>query len=79
MPNHEILEVARKLRYDLTAVQAKLSELTRLAALLDAPDEDTRSCPDCGLHARALPRSATLADHRWTSHGVGAKYEEGAA
>ena len=70
MPDHEILEIARKIRYDLTTVQAKLSELMRLAALLEAPDDDARTCPECGLHARALPASATLADHRYRAHGV---------
>jgi hypothetical protein len=68
--DHDILEIARKLRMDLTNMQAKLSELMRLAALLEAPAEDARACPECGLHARALPQGATLADHRWTTHGV---------
>ena len=70
MPDHDILETARKIRMDLTAMQAKLSELMRLAALLEAPAEGSRSCPECGLHARSLPRGATLADHRFRTHGV---------
>ena len=69
MADHEILAIARKIRMDMTAVQAKLSELMRLAAALPA-DEDARSCPECGLEARALPRSATLADHRRRAHDV---------
>ena len=75
MPDHEILEIARKIRYDLTTVQAKLSELMRLAALLESPNEEARTCPECGLHARALPASATLADHRYRAHGVEADVE----
>lgn len=72
MADHEIMELARKIRYDLTAMQAKLSELMRQAALLEAPDADSRSCPECGLGAGSLPSSTTLADHRWQSHGVDA-------
>jgi hypothetical protein len=64
------LEIARKIRYDLTTVQAKLSELMRHAARLEAPGEDSRSCPECGLSVRALPASTSLADHRWNIHEV---------
>jgi hypothetical protein len=68
--DHEILEIAKLIRYDLTAMQAKLSELMRMAARLEAPDPDTRTCPECGIVAAQLPQGATLADHRWASHGV---------
>lgn len=70
MADHEILEIARKIRYDLTGLQAKLSELMQMAALLEAPDADKRKCPECGLAASALPQGATLADHRHRAHGV---------
>ena len=70
MADHDILEIARKIRMDITGLQAKLSELMRLAALLEAPDEDSRTCPECGMLARSLPASATLADHLWSAHGV---------
>ena len=69
MADHEILEIARKIRMDLTGLQAKLSELMRLAALLPA-EEDERVCPECGIAARSLPASCTLADHRFRAHGV---------
>lgn len=70
MADHEILELARTLRYDLTAAQAKLSELIRLAAKLEPPDPSKAMCPECGMSAKALPASTTLADHRWVRHGV---------
>jgi hypothetical protein len=73
MADHEILEIARKIRMDLTATQAKLSDLMRLAALLEAPDEDKRTCTECGVTVRALPQGTTLADHLWSSHGVEAE------
>jgi hypothetical protein len=68
--DHEILEIAKTLRYDLTAMQAKLTELMRLAARLEAPDEASRTCPECGLSSRALPAATSLADHRWNIHSV---------
>lgn len=70
MPDHEILEQAKRIRYDLTALQAKVTELLQMAAKLPEPKPDERTCPECGLEAKALPRSATLADHRWRAHGV---------
>jgi hypothetical protein len=70
MADHDILEIARKIRYDLTAAQAKLSELMRLAALLEVPDEDAGRCPECGMGAGSLPQGVTLADHRFRAHDV---------
>ena len=70
MSDHDILKIAKTIRYDLTAAQAKLTELMRLAALLESPAADERMCPECGLGAESLPQSATLADHRWRAHGV---------
>lgn len=78
MADHEVLVLARKLRMDLTAMQAKVSELLSMAARLEAPADDERTCPECGLHARSLPTSTTLADHRWVSHGVEATEGEAA-
>ena len=72
MPDHEILQLAKTIRYDLTALQAKLTELLTMAARLPEPTTDTRSCPECGLTARALPQGTTLADHRHRAHNVDA-------
>lgn len=70
MPDHEILEQAKRIRYDLTALQAKVTELLQMAARLPEPDIDTRTCPECGLTARALPPGVTLADHLHNVHGI---------
>ena len=70
MPDHEILQLAKKIRYDLTALQAKVSELLRMASNLKAPDPDSRTCPECGLLAASLPQGATLADHRYRAHDI---------
>lgn len=65
MPDHEILELARKIRYDLTALQAKTSELLTMAARLEAPDATSVTCPHCGLRFKG-PR--TLAEHVYQLH-----------
>ncbi len=70
MADHEILQLAKTIRYDLTALQAKLTELLTMAARLPAPDPDERTCPECRLPAAALPQGTTLADHRHRAHGV---------
>lgn len=70
MPDHEILELAKKLRYDLTALQAKVTELLQMAAKLPGPDDDQRTCPECGIHAKALPQGCTLTDHRHRAHDI---------
>lgn len=72
MADHEILELAQRIRYDLTALQAKVSELLTMASKLPQPATDSRSCPECGLSARALPRGTTLTDHRHRAHAIDA-------
>lgn len=67
MAEHEILQQAKRIRYDLTALQAKLTELIRMAALLPEPDQHARPrCPACGLTLKG-PR--TLAEHVHYVHG----------
>jgi hypothetical protein len=67
----DLLELADKLRYDLTAAQVKLSELKKgLAALPNVP-EKTFSCPECGGEVLPWIRSqSALEEHRYVSHGV---------
>lgn len=70
MPDHEILQLAKTIRYDLTALQTKTTELLKMAAKLKTPNPDTRTCPECGLQAVSLPQGTTLADHRHRAHDV---------
>ena len=65
MPDHEILELAKKIRYDLTALQTKLSELLRMAGNLKAPDQSQHTCPTCHLHFQRLDK---LAEHLYITH-----------
>jgi hypothetical protein len=63
MSNREILELAKTIRYDLTALQAKLSELMRMAG--EAPDRESHTCPECGLGFKG---TRSLAEHRYVQH-----------
>lgn len=65
MADHEILALAKTIRYDLTSLQAKLTELIRLAALLEAPDPNANLCQVCGLRFKG---SNTLAEHLYVQH-----------
>lgn len=65
MPDHEIVELAKKIRYDLTALQSKLSELLRMAGTLEAPDSSEHTCTKCGLHFHRLDK---LAEHLYVTH-----------
>lgn len=65
MPNHEILEQAKKIRYDLTALQAKLTELLRMAGNLETTNPNHQTCKHCGL---PFQRTDKLAEHLYLTH-----------
>lgn len=62
----ELLEIAKKIRYDTTAIQAKLTELMDGIAALPIEDAPKTVCPHCGPIPGG-PR--TLAEHLHVSHG----------
>lgn len=64
-PDHDLLELARKIRYDLTACQGKLTDLMNGLAALDVPDPARLECGHCGLTFRSTNR---LAEHIHVSH-----------
>jgi len=67
MSEHETVRIARALRYDLTAMQAKVSELLlALGRLSLADDRESYPCPDCGIDIDG-PRA--LAEHIYHVHG----------
>lgn len=66
-PDHpDLLVQLYELRRELDVVQRRVSALIALAATLDLPDPARSRCPDCGLSLRG---PATLAEHRYHSHG----------
>lgn len=62
----DALTIARKLRYDLTACQAKLTDLTNIIAALNLEPDGRHECGRCGITFRSGRR---LVEHTYTSHG----------
>lgn len=61
----EVLETLRKLRYDLTSAQAKLTDALTMLADMNLTALPTKTCPKC--HIR-LPRTITIDDHLANVH-----------
>jgi hypothetical protein len=66
MSDHELIAQLKRIRYDLTGLQAKVSGALELAARLPLADPDRRECPSCGL---SLASPAQLAEHVYLQHG----------
>jgi hypothetical protein len=66
-PEHDLVELLKKMRYDLTQLQGRLSEALRQARAMDLPEPDAYVCPNglCGLQFRSATR---LAEHVYVSH-----------
>lgn len=61
----ELVAVLKKMRYDLTDMQVKVTEALRMAGALRLPSPDEFRCPDCGIECR---HRIVLAEHRYHSH-----------
>jgi hypothetical protein len=66
MTEPELVTLLKKMRYDLTDLQGKVSEALRMAAALDLPDPGKHRCGGCGIVFRG---AAGLAEHAYVSHG----------
>ncbi len=76
MSEPEVFEVLRKIRYDLTAAQAKVTEALNMLARMDFPAEpDGIPCSSCG---NSYPSERALALHRSNVHDGPAVPLEGA-
>jgi hypothetical protein len=62
----EIFDVVRKIRYDLTAAQAKVTEALNMLAAMNLPAQAKVECPDCGV---GLDGERALAFHLQNVHG----------
>jgi hypothetical protein len=71
-----LYELLRKIRYDATAIQGKVTDALNMLAALNLPDESRLRCPREGCPL-AFAGPATLAEHVYNSHGgpVPAHYE----
>jgi hypothetical protein len=61
----DLIVSLKKLRYDLTAMQARVSDLLNQAARLNLPAPARPSCPECGLTMRS---DRFLAEHLFQTH-----------
>jgi hypothetical protein len=61
----DVYEMLQKVRYDLTAAQAKLTDAFNILRELNLPQQPTTDCPTCGLKFRG---PLTLAEHLHISH-----------
>ena len=61
----DLLELARGLRYDLTAMQAKVTDLLNAIGELNLPDTTRSVCGQCGASFRGR---LSLDEHLYVSH-----------
>lgn len=62
----DLYELLKKIRYDATAIQAKITDALKLLGELNLPEQPQVECPNCGLPFKG---TRTLAEHMHTSHG----------
>lgn len=62
---HELVEALKRIRYDLTACQAKLSDALKMCADLNLAPPEVSECPMCGARTRG---PLSLAEHMYLSH-----------
>lgn len=61
----DIYELLKKIRYDATAIQGKVTDALKLLGELNLPDQPSAECPHCGLEMRG---ERTLQEHLYNSH-----------
>ena len=65
---HDLIELLKRMRYDLTDLQVKVSNALAIVGAWSLPDPQSVTCshPGCGARVRG-PR--TLAEHMYQLHG----------
>jgi hypothetical protein len=61
----DLYDVLRRLRYDLTSAQAKVTDALNILTALNLADSPAERCHVCGLEFRG---PQTLAEHIYVSH-----------
>lgn len=46
----DLYEILNKIRYDCTAIQAKVTDALNILNTLHLPQQDITLCPKCGVH-----------------------------
>ncbi len=67
----EVFEIARKIRYELTSVQAKVTELLNALGRLNLPDEHGDKAFKCRHGCTIFATAERLATHLFNVHGEG--------
>lgn len=67
----EVFEIAKKIRYDLTGLQAKVTELLNALGRLNLPDEHGDKAFKCRHGCTSFATSERLATHLYNVHGEG--------
>lgn len=65
MTAEDVYEMLRKIRYDLTAAQGKLTDVFSMLGELNVQDTPAHQCDRCGVTFRA---PTLLAEHVYNSH-----------
>jgi hypothetical protein len=68
--DHELVNQLKRIRFDLTDLQGKVSEALRMAGALNLEPHTPHTCPECKAAGNTFDlRTATkLAEHRFHSH-----------
>lgn len=61
----DVVETLKRIRYDLTAAQAKVTDALNYLGELNLPERDEARCPICDTK---LKGPLSLAEHVYTSH-----------
>lgn len=66
-PDHELIELLKRMRYDLTDLQMKVTNALNMVAALNLPDPVSVICPrpNCGVRLRSERK---LAEHVFQLH-----------
>ncbi len=63
----DLFELLKGIRYDATAIQAKVSDALRMLSSMNLPEPGANVCPKCGI---TVSRPTSMSDHLRVSHDI---------
>ncbi len=63
--SQEVFDMVKRIRMDLTAAQAKVTELTNMLSAMNLKDQARPTCPTCGL---SFKHSLARDEHVYHTH-----------